>query len=378
MWPLICAAKPIIPPSLQWNVTNDVKMTNVNDNAKVEMATLTKSDRPSDFQQFFNVLNANSEHVKESRQNFIKHKKSTKYVVINEKEINSANPSMLLRKPQHTNLSNHVTVDTIRAMFMNNKNNHNPNEHSNKIETKPNDTRQFQQQEQMFHQNPTTIDVKNKFRSEKPLSELNLEQTVSNEWSHNLQNKTVKITFENVETTNNGTSDLCNDQKNNTQPINATVFATNDKNIYKINENNKNYHFDNETLQTNVNENDGGSSSLPTSSTSPTTQSVFLDYLNNFNETHLISFKSNAEKNELLSRTERSIDTDNNHLLNKTKKFVRNGDKSTNVERIERSANLSITRPTKRIQILIKSRLLQLLPDGTVNGTQNDESDYSK
>lgn len=378
MWPLICAAKPVSQKLNQVNqiVMDDVKLNNelgnVITNKNMEMATLTKIDR-------FSVLNANSENANESgQQTFVKNKKSEKIVIINEKALkNSVNSSILLRQPQ----SNHVTVDTIRAMFMNNKNNHNRYEHNNnnnnKIKTKPNNnTRQFLQQEQMFHQNATTItvatetDVKNKFRSEKPLSELNIEQTASNEWSHNSQNKTLKITFENVETTNNGTSDLCNNQENKTKTSNATVFATNDKNIYKIN------HFANGESSSTLKSSSISSSS--SSSTSPSIQSVFLDYLNSFNETQPISLKSNAHQNELLSRTERSTGTDNIHSLNKTKKFVRNGGKSTNVERIERSANLSITRPTKRIQILIKSRLLQILPDGTVNGTQNDESDYSK
>lgn len=50
----------------------------------------------------------------------------------------------------------------------------------------------------------------------------------------------------------------------------------------------------------------------------------------------------------------------------------------SNLERNERSANLSLAKTSKRIQLLVKSRLLQILPDGTINGTQNDESDYSK
>uniref|UniRef100_A0A182P6R4 Fibroblast growth factor n=1 Tax=Anopheles epiroticus TaxID=199890 RepID=A0A182P6R4_9DIPT len=51
----------------------------------------------------------------------------------------------------------------------------------------------------------------------------------------------------------------------------------------------------------------------------------------------------------------------------------------SNLERNERSANLShITGATRKIQLFIKNRYIQLLPDGTVNGTYDDLSDYSE
>jgi len=47
--------------------------------------------------------------------------------------------------------------------------------------------------------------------------------------------------------------------------------------------------------------------------------------------------------------------------------------------RSERSTNLShITGTSRKIQIYIKNRHLQLMPDGAVNGTNDDASDYSK
>lgn len=53
--------------------------------------------------------------------------------------------------------------------------------------------------------------------------------------------------------------------------------------------------------------------------------------------------------------------------------------KSSPLDRNERSANLShITGVTRKIQLYIKNRYLQLLPDGTVNGTQDEFSDFSK
>lgn len=47
--------------------------------------------------------------------------------------------------------------------------------------------------------------------------------------------------------------------------------------------------------------------------------------------------------------------------------------------RNERSTNLShVTGTARKIQMYIKSRHLQLLPDGTANGTTDDASVYSK
>jgi hypothetical protein len=47
--------------------------------------------------------------------------------------------------------------------------------------------------------------------------------------------------------------------------------------------------------------------------------------------------------------------------------------------RSERSTNLShITGTARKIQMYIKNRYLQILPDGAVNGTNDDSSDYSE
>lgn len=47
--------------------------------------------------------------------------------------------------------------------------------------------------------------------------------------------------------------------------------------------------------------------------------------------------------------------------------------------RAERSANLShITGASRKIQMYVKNRHLQILPDGTVNGSNDDTSDYSE
>lgn len=54
-------------------------------------------------------------------------------------------------------------------------------------------------------------------------------------------------------------------------------------------------------------------------------------------------------------------------------------EKNSTLERNERSANLShISGSARKIQLYIKNRFLQLMPDGAVNGTTDDKSDFSK
>ncbi|XP_038119596.1 uncharacterized protein LOC6054177 isoform X2 [Culex quinquefasciatus] len=54
------------------------------------------------------------------------------------------------------------------------------------------------------------------------------------------------------------------------------------------------------------------------------------------------------------------------------------GGDTSNLERNERSANLShITGANRKIQLYIKNRYLQLLADGTVNGTHDDQSEFT-
>jgi hypothetical protein len=81
----------------------------------------------------------------------------------------------------------------------------------------------------------------------------------------------------------------------------------------------------------------------------------------------------------ILSRTDRSVDLIilNNSLSGV--KRVKNFHKASILERNERSTNLShIAGSTRRIQLYIKNRFLQILNDGTVNGTTDDNSEYSK
>lgn len=126
-----------------------------------------------------------------------------------------------------------------------------------------------------------------------------------------------------------------------------------------------------------------------------TTQSVFLEFLNNNNfsvaenmtdtDNDINEQKPNENGIKTMTTTSRALALRRTRRTARSlqttiqrKKALRNGSEKSNLERIERSANLSLTKTTKRLQLLIKSRLLQLLPDGTVNGTQNDESEYSE
>ncbi|XP_070493464.1 probable serine/threonine-protein kinase DDB_G0283337 [Chironomus tepperi] len=93
------------------------------------------------------------------------------------------------------------------------------------------------------------------------------------------------------------------------------------------------------------------------------------------------------ETSRTLMRNDRSANQ--YHLNGKHKKLngtkrVKNINNSNNrvkpstLDRNERSANLShITGSARKIQLYIKNRFLQLMPDGTVNGTTDDSSDYT-
>lgn len=74
----------------------------------------------------------------------------------------------------------------------------------------------------------------------------------------------------------------------------------------------------------------------------------------------------------ILQRADRSVNT-------KRTKNNSNKTKMSHLDRNERSANLShITGGARKIQLYIKNRFLQLLPDGTINGTTDDLSDFSE
>lgn len=83
----------------------------------------------------------------------------------------------------------------------------------------------------------------------------------------------------------------------------------------------------------------------------------------------------------ILSRTDRSVDlVQSNNSLSGIKRVKNSYNKAASIlERNERSTNLShIAGSTRRIQLYIKNRFLQILPDGTINGTTDDSSEYSE
>lgn len=115
----------------------------------------------------------------------------------------------------------------------------------------------------------------------------------------------------------------------------------------------------------------------------PTLSTEFETHTNDFNESQMDHMhnmncsQSNGEDTELiLSRTERSTPMEMSHR--KRKRVQRNHQTNLFEKRIERSANLSLSKATKRIQLLIKGRFLQMLPNGVVNGTHEDASEYSE
>lgn len=89
-----------------------------------------------------------------------------------------------------------------------------------------------------------------------------------------------------------------------------------------------------------------------------------------------------VSSHQVLSRTDRSVHLNSSNSKNNSvsgAKRVKNKTKLSTLERNERSANLShITGSARKIQLYIKNRFLQLLPDGVVNGTTDEQSDYSK
>lgn len=55
-----------------------------------------------------------------------------------------------------------------------------------------------------------------------------------------------------------------------------------------------------------------------------------------------------------------------------------NNHHKSNLDRNERSTVSHLSGPSRKIQLYIKNRFIQLLPDGVVNGTQDDQSEYSE
>jgi hypothetical protein len=103
-----------------------------------------------------------------------------------------------------------------------------------------------------------------------------------------------------------------------------------------------------------------------------------------FNDTNLINRRQTSSIYDIFLenvKSESSAQKLSTNLAKNKSKRVREmrSMKVSTLERNERSANLShITGSARKIQLYIKNRFLQLLPDGVVNGTSDYQSDFSK
>lgn len=328
----------------------------------------------------------------------------------------------------NSNSTHRVTVDTIKAIFLNSNNFANKPNASTSSTKNSNDHRTFAEIKSQItfndrrNANETLNSMNNNENrsSTSPATELNLDS----------MNEVKQEKFKTLTSETTTTNVKINDQTNATTIAQAVANATADvhngnalysSNVIKPGAEISNI-YANESLSltksTFALEIHQSTDEPAATTTKPTIQSVFLEYSNNnFNETNVRhtdtitnqqfsisksktskigSNNNNASKKRKISRVQYEIreddekNTDDNAILSRTDRSVHltpnNSSKrkrplrndTANVERIERSANLSLSKATKRIQILMKSRFLQLLPDGTVNGTQNDESEYSK
>lgn len=342
MSPTICAARPFPPHGSYSN------------GYRAERNSST--DRPNELSNFFSVLNRNTSDF--TNRTLPDVRPNTPKIKLTENRLD--NPVVLLQKPRRKPYDSHrVTVDTIKSIFRRNQQKMNSNYHHINLSSKhrPIATTETSPSAPFdadkFNISPTTVS-----------SGLILDRPTSAVWSPNSQNQPTTIATEDSSASVTKQTPFEWTEK-------AYTNGYNKQNDIDDDDYDKDTNYSNATLTTSTYD------IIDVRTTKQSAiQSVFLDYVN-FNESMTlrndIKFNSTTKKSETLSRTDRGAQS--NTTLTKRKKRLRAG---TNLERNERSANLSLAKTSKRIQLLIKSRLLQLLPDGTVNGTQNDESDYSK
>lgn len=103
-----------------------------------------------------------------------------------------------------------------------------------------------------------------------------------------------------------------------------------------------------------------------------------------FNDTNLINQRQTSSIYDIFLENIKNDSSaqklSTNFARNKSKRVKEmRSKKLSTLERNERSANLShISGSARKIQLYIKNRFVQLLPDGVVNGTSDYQSDYSK
>ncbi|KAH8311091.1 hypothetical protein KR044_004327 [Drosophila immigrans] len=98
-------------------------------------------------------------------------------------------------------------------------------------------------------------------------------------------------------------------------------------------------------------------------------QSATVNGNSNSNNSNFIGSKSKRLNNV---RNSLNLNSSNNHP-----NIISNNNNNNYLDRNERSTISHLAEPSRKIQIYIKNRFLQLLPDGTVNGTTSDHSDYA-
>lgn len=93
---------------------------------------------------------------------------------------------------------------------------------------------------------------------------------------------------------------------------------------------------------------------------------------------------SNSNSNFIGSKSKRLNNYRNNLHINSSSNshpFIpssSNNDNNSNLDRNERSTLSHLAGPSRKIHLYIKNHFLQLLPDGTVNGTQDETSEHSE
>ncbi|XP_023179081.2 myb-like protein A isoform X2 [Drosophila hydei] len=99
-----------------------------------------------------------------------------------------------------------------------------------------------------------------------------------------------------------------------------------------------------------------------------------------------INSNSNSNSNFIGSKSKRLNNSRNNLHINSSNNNNPNNSNSnsnifnnnpSNLDRNERSTISHLAGPSRKIQLYMKNRILQILPDGTVNGTQDEQSEYT-
>ncbi|KAG5682019.1 hypothetical protein PVAND_011411 [Polypedilum vanderplanki] len=187
---------------------------------------------------------------------------------------------------------------------------------------------------------------------------------------------TATIELENNQLQLDNDNDNNSKSNNNQKSLPRGVMELSNNVSYEISTNTQNeisHVFNNYLSVVSINDKDIQSNNFKTNENNNNASQISSIY-----EIFFINNESNLNKLNKLIRIDRSAQS-NPKIHSKSKRVKGGSGKSkSTLDRNERSANLShITGSTRKIQLYIKNRFLQLLPDGTVNGTTDDLSDYT-